>query len=909
MAVCLVFTLATLVIPSAAPGMITSPPSALAPARPLSFGNATNGSSPGLAGAGPQVALGPSSFGTWNLLDQNGPRTGAQLAERTLSPTNASLLYPVWAAPLKLNGSVAGSLIVNNWTAYFGDWNGTLHAVNVSLNPPGGSPFVWNYTRTGVPMPNCVGNTYARGITSTPVLWHNTVIVGVGDGFNKAAHAWNRSYTWVVALNATATAGSHIAKQIWATNLSGKNLTGSPWSATYIWSSPIVYDGNAYVGVASGCDQPEIQGQLDELNATTGHLTHIFNVTSPGDQSGPIWSSPSIDAKNNTIWVTTGNDEPGNNNTYSRSFIALNASNISRVLGWMQVGVPNEDEDFGAGPMLFSSANGTPLVGGINKDGYLYVAERGWFTNHSGGPVQVTTPLWQQYVSSGYATSTLAFGNGILYAGGGHYTPGWERYTYTGLPAGCVSQNTSMLACQPRSGASGLYTIHASVIDSAGHSANGTLSLTVVPTSATLQVSSFGGNSVTLGSPTRISASVSGGSPPYTYSYSGLPTGCTSSNTPSISCTPTASGDYPMTVTVTDSIHSGATAAATLGILPKSGSWNLVAIGNATPASVMANSQSMIQVVVNDTYVSTQIDPGTVRALYPNNGTVKWLHVSPGLVRAGVTYADGLVIDAATWWNFTGSTLEVLNAATGARLYEYNVSGQISGEPVVADGRIYFGTAGGSSFSGPGYLYALGINDTAMPVVKNRGWSIGSLDLDTVVFQGAGAGGSPPYSCEWNFTYNLTKGYRVPGCGSQTDVFPAANATYFPWIWVNDTMEASSLFEYTINVYGLGLGQYCVVPGRQTNPVCIQTEIIGNLALNTSCTGPFLVCGLTITYNSTILGGAHPYTYDWTFGDGAHSTLANPVHVYSEAGRYDVTLTVTDAHGGRTEAGTVVDVR
>ncbi|WP_324027975.1 PKD domain-containing protein [Maribacter sp. BPC-D8] len=38
-------------------------------------------------------------------------------------------------------------------------------------------------------------------------------------------------------------------------------------------------------------------------------------------------------------------------------------------------------------------------------------------------------------------------------------------------------------------------------------------------------------------------------------------------------------------------------------------------------------------------------------------------------------------------------------------------------------------------------------------------------------------------------------------------------------------------------------------------------------------------------------------SYAWDFGDGNSSNEANPVHIYSESGTYDVTLTVTDADG------------
>jgi len=50
-----------------------------------------------------------------------------------------------------------------------------------------------------------------------------------------------------------------------------------------------------------------------------------------------------------------------------------------------------------------------------------------------------------------------------------------------------------------------------------------------------------------------------------------------------------------------------------------------------------------------------------------------------------------------------------------------------------------------------------------------------------------------------------------------------------------------------------------------------------------------------IQFNGTAYGGTAPYTYAWGFGDGNTSTLRNPKHTYTEAGVYNVTLTVTDA--------------
>jgi PKD domain len=58
--------------------------------------------------------------------------------------------------------------------------------------------------------------------------------------------------------------------------------------------------------------------------------------------------------------------------------------------------------------------------------------------------------------------------------------------------------------------------------------------------------------------------SASGGNGSLTYAYASLPTGCSSTNSSSFSCTPTSSGTYEVTVTVTD--QGRETANSTVGV-------------------------------------------------------------------------------------------------------------------------------------------------------------------------------------------------------------------------------------------------------------------------------------------------------------------------------------------------------
>ena len=60
---------------------------------------------------------------------------------------------------------------------------------------------------------------------------------------------------------------------------------------------------------------------------------------------------------------------------------------------------------------------------------------------------------------------------------------------------------------------------------------------------------------------------------------------------------------------------------------------------------------------------------------------------------------------------------------------------------------------------------------------------------------------------------------------------------------------------------------------------------------------------LTVTFTDKSTG--NPTTWDWDFGDGNVSTDKNPVHIYTSAGTYTTTLTVSNADGAASKDGTI----
>ncbi|MFA5415033.1 MAG: DUF3344 domain-containing protein, partial [Methanoregula sp.] len=55
--------------------------------------------------------------------------------------------------------------------------------------------------------------------------------------------------------------------------------------------------------------------------------------------------------------------------------------------------------------------------------------------------------------------------------------------------------------------------------------------------------------------------------------------------------------------------------------------------------------------------------------------------------------------------------------------------------------------------------------------------------------------------------------------------------------------------------------------------------------------------GAPLTVNFTDTSTGSPTVWNWSFGDGAQSNVTNPVHTYTTAGNYSVSLTVTNSNG------------
>jgi len=315
-------------------------------------------------------------------------RTGYYPSETGLTASNVNSLKLHWTDKGG-TGAYSQPIVANNMV-YWGDWNGLEHATTLSGTDVWTMNLGVNTDSACLPPVAGVSGTATIGqMGSTSILY----VPGGNDNF--------------YALNALTGA------IIWQTNL------GTP-PGDYLWSSPILFNGSVYQGVASFGDCPLVQGRLVQMDAISGAIEHTTDMVPNGCIGGGIWSSPAIDPSDGSIYVTTGTPNACNLPEMSPAIVKMRASDLTVLSSWT---IPPSqlysDPDFGATPTLFTAViNGVQrdLVGALDKNGLFYAWDRSdlaagpvWETriaNPAGGPLSIVSASWdgtRLYVGGGNA--------------------------------------------------------------------------------------------------------------------------------------------------------------------------------------------------------------------------------------------------------------------------------------------------------------------------------------------------------------------------------------------------------------------------------------------------------------------------------------------------------------------------
>jgi outer membrane protein assembly factor BamB len=602
--------------------------------------------------------------GDWPTYLHDPERTATSWDEALLSPANARHLTKLWA--FQTGGVIAASPIVAAGTVYVGSWDGYEYALNAATGA-----LTWKtYLGKTTPSP-----TYCHagpvGITSSAAVQGGVVYVGGGDSYWYALDAATGAILWRVF-----------------TGDSNFN------SGHYNWSSPLLYNGFAYIGVASFGDCPLVQGQLLQVDLATHQIVHTFDAVPSGQVGGGIWTSPSIDPATGTIYVTTGTPRTVRTQPLADAIIALDAATLALKGSWQgpveQMGL-DLDQDWGSTPLVYNSPTGTPLVAAVNKDGFVYAFNR---ANVGAGPV------WRQRIAIGGwcpqcgdgSVSSGTYSQGLLFQAGGAAIIITRQHGMLFADSFAAGR----LGAPPRSP----WRARGSAWRIRWHGIR-----VVRPVLRDPHVE----KELSINRPrwTNYSVSVDVKAPATPYTF-----GITGRRRDAQNC-------YQFVLTrhrwefgrrVRGHFHTLAAGAFTYHAggwyrfsLTFSGRRIWAAINGVTLAALedgtFGSGGISLRTTTTPEYGRVRValvSRGSVRALNPSTGDFVWQAATPDSVIPALAYANGLVVDGA------GATLEVRRAASGARLYSYTTRGPIYGAPSVANGRIYAGSADGK-------VYAFGV--------------------------------------------------------------------------------------------------------------------------------------------------------------------------------------------------------
>jgi outer membrane protein assembly factor BamB len=324
-------------------------------------------------------------------------------SERLIGQGNASALHLLWNFSAGGEG-VQSQPVEQAGVTYFGGRTGYEYAVD-AIN----GTLLW-HTYLGQDS-NDSGCHGGLGVTSSATVNGSTLYVDGG-------------FPYLYALNVTTGAIE------WRALIGGSDTDGY-----YDWSSPLLYNGDAYVGISSDCDQPLVGAGLAEYSLASHTQIASFNSSVPELNGSSIWSSPSVDPATNTIFVTTGNAFTGYQSNYSESVVALNASTLAVVATWqLPPQAVTVDGDFGVTPTVFTPGSGVPMVTAANKNGVLYAFDQSNLTLVWNRTICCTNHTQIDHVST-------AWGGGYIFAVGALTTIGSTVY------------NSSIWAIDPLTGA------------------------------------------------------------------------------------------------------------------------------------------------------------------------------------------------------------------------------------------------------------------------------------------------------------------------------------------------------------------------------------------------------------------------------------------------------------------------
>ncbi|WP_095644615.1 PKD domain-containing protein, partial [Methanosarcina spelaei] len=328
--------------------------------------------------------------------------------------------------------------------------------------------------------------------------------------------------------------------------------------------------------------------------------------------------------------------------------------------------------------------------------------------------------------------------------------------------------------------------------------------------------------------------------------------------------------------------------------------WTVTPVQNDGMIYQAANTQWVLidemgpgkKTVIYDVFVPTTIENGT----YSIAGEVsakEWADGEEITRKSNITGDTNVTIGIPEFYKPTPVAAFNANITNGFAPLTVNFTDQSTGKP--ASWLWDFGDSTNSTEQNPVHTFSEAGNYTVNLVVSNENGTNSTSALITVSEKPSVI---LPVA---NFSSNVTSGI-VPLSVQFTDL--SENAT--DWTW--DFGDGSSAAEQNpVHTY-TSAGSY-TVNLTVSNADGSDSEVkIGYIKVTGSSPGKPVAAfsaspasgkaPLTVTF--TDKSSNIPTKWKWSFGDGTSSTIQNPKHKYSKAGKYTVILTVTNAKGSNT---------
>ena len=224
-----------------------------------------------------------------------------------------------------------------------------------------------------------------------------------------------------------------------------------------------------------------------------------------------------------------------------------------------------------------------------------------------------------------------------------------------------------------------------------------------------------------------------------------------------------------------------------------------------------------------------------------------------------------------------------------------------------------FGDGTSSTAQSPSHVYsAAGVFTVSLTVTGSGGSNTKTMPNYVTVTAATTSDTSPPTapstlaaSASGTTSINLTwqgstdnvgvTGYRIERCQGAGCTAFAQIATSTGTTFSNTGLAAGTSYSYRVRATDAAGNLSAYSNSATATTTTVATAPVA--AFSGSPTSG--VAPLTVNFTSASTGTIS--TYAWNFGDGTTSTVQNPSHVYSTAGSYNVSLTVTGSAGSNTK--------